>query len=305
MVESMEHARRLPFHKQKLVLVWSAMRHFAEELRSLGYTVDYHSSAPDFRQALHEHIERHRPGQMRIMETAEYGLSYRISEIAEEMGLSAEITTNNMFLSDRYSFQSAAEGKKSLIMETFYRKMRVQTELLMDDDKPVGGKWNYDKLNRRPASSDLIFPGVPEFAPDKITLEVKDIVEKEFPDHFGSCGNFSWPVTHSDANVFFRDFLENRLDLFGPYEDAMVSVERVLYHSLISPLINIGLLDPLEICHMVEERYYQGKARLNSVEGFIRQIIGWREFVYQIYHWIHKHELSGFGPALTRLLLEC
>jgi deoxyribodipyrimidine photolyase-related protein len=285
MIESLEHAQRLPFHKQKLVLIWSAMRHFAEELRGLGYTIDYHSSAPNSKQALHKHIEVYKPSRVRVMETAEYGLSHRVSEFAEEMGLPVEITPNNMFLSDRDSFQNTAEGRKSVIMETFYRKMRVQTGLLMDGDKPVGGQWNYDKLNRMPASPDLRFPGVRGCSPDSIALEVKRIVEREFPDHFGSCDDFYWPVTRSDARAFFQDFLENRLDLFGPYEDAMVSGERVLYHSLISPLINIGLLEPLEICRLVEERYYQGKGRLNSVEGFIRQIIGWREFVYQIYHW--------------------
>lgn len=119
MIESLEHARRLPFHKQKLALIWSAMRHFAEELRGLGYTVDYHSSAPNFKQELHKHIEGYKPSRMRVMETAEYGLSHRISEFAEEMGLSIEITPNNMFLSDRDSFQNAAEGKKSVIMESF------------------------------------------------------------------------------------------------------------------------------------------------------------------------------------------
>lgn len=285
MVESFEHARRIPFHKQKLVLIWSAMRHFAEELLGLGYTVDYHTSAPDFERSVCKHIELYKPVSLRIMETAEYSLSQRLAEIVEKLGVPAYITPSNMFLSDKSLFQQRARGKRSVVMESFYRMMRGQTGLLMDDDKPTGGQWNYDKQNRRPASSELEFPGVPEYTPDSITIEVKRIVESKFSNHFGSCDEFYWPVTRSDARAFFGDFLEKRLDLFGPYEDAMVSGERVLYHSLISPLINIGLLDPLEICRLAEERYYQGSARINSVEGFIRQIIGWREFVYQIYHW--------------------
>lgn len=285
MVESTQHARRLLFHKQKLILIWSAMRHFAEELERLGYTVDYYQSAPNFRQALSKHIQLYEPSRIRIMETAEYGLSNHVSEIAKEMGLHVEITPNNMFISDKISFQTSSQGKKSILMESFYRKMRFQTGLLMDGAKPVGGQWNYDKLNRKRANPGTKFPGIPRFIPDIITKEVTRLVEREFPDNFGTCDDFYLPVTRSDAETFFRDFLDNRLDMFGPYQDAMVSGERVLYHSLISPLINIGLLDPLEICYLVEDRYYQSKARINSVEGFIRQIIGWREFVYQIYHW--------------------
>ena len=169
-------------------------------------------------------------------------------------------------------------------MEFFYRRMRRQTGLLMDGERPEGGSWNYDAENRAAPPADHVFPPIPGTPPDAITRAVSRTVAREFAGHFGELDGFAWPVTRRGAWEFFEDFLEHRLDLFGPFEDAMVAGERALYHSLISPLLNIGLLNPLDVARRVEERYRQGRARLNSVEGFIRRVIGWREFVYQVYH---------------------
>jgi deoxyribodipyrimidine photolyase-related protein len=285
MVESLERAQALPYHKQKLVLVWSAMRHFAEELRAAGYTVDYHAAQPDARTALEAHLASYQPQRLRLMETAEYGRGQRLADLARALGVDVEITPNTMFLSDRDEFQAWAAGKTSARMETFYRRMRRRTGLLMDGEDPVGGEWNYDKQNRETPPSDYAFPELPRYPPDAITREVLNQIEREFPDHFGSLDAFAWPVTRTDAEAFAQDFFEHRLDCFGPYEDAMVTGERALCHSLLSPLINLGLLEPLALCREAERRYHAGEARLNSVEGFIRQLIGWREFVYQVYHW--------------------
>jgi deoxyribodipyrimidine photolyase-related protein len=196
-----------------------------------------------------------------------------------------------MFLSDRAEFERDARGKTELRMETFYRRMRRQTGLLMDGKNPQGGAWNYDRLNRdRPAAGHR-FPSIPRFEPDDITRSVMDLVADAFPVHFGALDEFWLPVTRNAAETFLEDFLENRLDLFGPYEDAIVVGQPALYHSLIAPLLNIGLLEPLDVCRRAEARYREGHARLNSVEGFIRQVIGWREFVYQVYH-LH---MPGYG----------
>lgn len=285
MVESLERARALPYHKQKLALVWSAMRHFAEELRAAGYTVDYHAAQPDARTALEAHLAAYQSRRLRLMETAEHGRSWRLADLARALGVEVEITPNTMFLSDQDEFEAWAAEKSSVRMETFYHRMRRRTGFLMDGDEPVGGAWNYDKQNRETPPRDYDFPEVPRYPPDAITREVLDMVAREFPHHFGALDGFAWPVTRADAEAFTQDFFEHRLDCFGPYEDAMVAGERVLCHSLLSPLVNIGLLDPLALCREAERRYHAGEGRLNSVEGFIRQLIGWREFVYRVYRW--------------------
>lgn len=285
MIESIKHCRRLPFHKQKLVLVWSAMRHFAEELRQFGYEVDYYQAAPSFEDAFRHHIKHHGPERLRMMESAEYGVTERLIQEAVKNGLSPETTPNTMFLSDTETFQRESAGKHSRLMEAFYRKMRKRTGILMARGKPVGGKWNYDAENRKRPSEGLEYPPIPMYAPDTITREIISFVEKEFPNHFGHADTFQWPVTREDAQRFCDDFLEHRLAQFGPYQDAMVLGQRTLFHSLLSPLLNVGLLEPLELCQRAEAAYLDGKVTLNSAEGFIRQILGWREYVYQVYHW--------------------
>jgi deoxyribodipyrimidine photolyase-related protein len=284
MAESLARARKLRYHKQKLVLVWSAMRHFAEELRKNGYEVDYYESQPNLRKALRSHRKKYKTGRLRLMDSAEFGVSTRLAESARSEGFEVEITPNNLFLSDKGEFARDTKGKKTLLMESFYRKMRRKTGLLMDGEGPEGGRWNYDRENRERPPKDHVFPEVALFEPDETTRKVIDFVQRRFPKHWGSMDGFGWPVTRAGAKRFLKDFLDHRLDLFGPYEDAIVSGESTLYHSLLSPLINLGLLTPLEVCRAAEQRYRKKRARLNSVEGFIRQIIGWREFIYQVYH---------------------
>ncbi len=285
MVESIEHCRRLPFHKQKLILVWSAMRHFAEELRQIGYEVDYHKAASSFESALRKHVKRYRPQRLRVMESADFGVSEQLIQEALQRGLSVETTPNTMFVSDKEAFQRESKGKRSRVMEAFYRKIRKRTKVLMTGQEPVGGRWNYDAENRQRPPKGLRCPDVPRYTPDAVTREVIALVEKKFPEHFGRADTFRWPVTRRDAQHLLNDFLEHRLAQFGPYQDAMVSGQRTLFHSLLSPLLNLGLLDPIELCRRAEAAYADGKAPMNSVEGFVRQVLGWREYVYQVYHW--------------------
>ena len=284
LIESLARARQRPYHKQKLVFIWSAMRHFAQELRELGYQVDYYEAQPNLKTGLKAHFKKYRPGRLRLMETAEHGRSGHLAGIIETYNIPVDLTPNNMFLSRQAEFAHSARNKKSLVMENFYRQMRRRTGLLMKGDKPEGGQWNYDKLNRQRPPADHIFPQIPRYAPDQITKGVIELVKREFSEHFGELDHFWLPVTRQDAHHFAHDFFENRLDLFGPYEDAIVVGQPGLYHSLLSPLLNVGLLEPLELCRQAEARYKARQARLNSVEGFIRQIIGWREFMYQVYH---------------------
>lgn len=284
MIESQARARQLPYHKQKLVLMWSAMRHFAEELRAQGYTVDYYEAQPNLKTALARHICTYSPQRVRLMQANEYGADARLAALVEAHHVTCESMPTRMFLSRREDFKRLAEGKKTLVMETFYRHMRRQTGLLMNGRQPEGGKWNYDRQNRQRPPRDHRFPAIPHFPPDAITPAVIELVTREFPDHFGDLDTWWLRVTRRDADRFVDDFLTHRLDLFGPYEDAIVWGQRALYHSLLSPLLNLGLVDPLDVCQRAEARYHDSSARRQSVEGFIRQIIGWREFIYQVYH---------------------
>lgn len=301
LIESVERARLVRYHKHKLVLVWSAMRHFAEEMRGLGYTVDYHASRPDFASALREHAARFRPDRLRLMEASEWGVTERLQNLAErETGARVEITPSSQFICAHDAFLRLVGRRRHIVMEEFYRHLRRKTGLLMDGDTPAGGQFNYDVSNRERPPKGHVFPAVPTFAPDAITQEVMRFVGETFPSNFGDLDNFWWPVTRREAEQVRADFFANRLDLFGPYEDALVSGERALYHSALSALMNVGLLDPLESCRAAEEHFRDGRARLNSVEGYVRQILGWREFIHQFYLWKMPglKEANHFGHDL-------
>jgi deoxyribodipyrimidine photolyase-related protein len=161
--------------------------------------------------------------------------------------------------------------------------MRKQHRVLMDGDEPAGREWNFDKSNRKPAPAGLRVPRVPAFAPDAITRAAMEDVEAVFPTHPGTTAGFDLPVTRADARAALADFIQHRLPRFGDYEDAMVTGQPVLFHSLLSAPLNAGLLSPLECVHAAEKAYETGGAPLNCVEGFVRQILGWREYVYGIY----------------------
>ncbi len=290
MVESIPVAERRPYHKQKLTLVWSSMRHFAEELREQGNFVSYHPTQASGWATFQSIAEELDIEKVLMMDTAEYGRAQRIADRIQERGYAVELLPNNMFVCSEDDFAEWATQRKQLRMEDFYRWMRRNTGLLMDGQQPEGGRWNYDQENRQTPPKDHTFPQIPSYAPDEITQSVIRDVDALFPDHFGSTSGFRWPVTREGASDFFEDFIRIRLDLFGPYEDAMVDGESVMYHSQLSGLINIGLLQPLELCRRVERAYRRGEARLNSVEGFIRQILGWREFIYHVY----RHHMPGY-----------
>ena len=171
-------------------------------------------------------------------------------------------------------------------MEYFYRDMRRRTGLLMQGGEPIGGRWNFDSENRKSADADLFMPRPAAFAPDAITREVIALVEARYADHFGDLAPFWFAVTRSDAEAAVASFVERSLPRFGDYQDAMLTGEPFLYHAVISLYLNCGLLDPLRVCRQAEAAYQAGSAPLNAVEGFIRQIIGWREYVRGIY-WLH------------------
>ncbi|WP_298467726.1 cryptochrome/photolyase family protein [uncultured Erythrobacter sp.] len=297
MMEVWDEATYVKHHKQKIVLLFSAMRHFADELREAGWTVDYvkltdEENSGSFTGEVARAIERHDPREVHITEASEWRVQQAIEEWPGKFACTVEIMPDDRFLCSHAEFQEWADGRKHLTMEHFYREMRRKTGLLMTDDgKPKGGDWNYDKDNREPPKGEMDAPPAPNFEPDDITREVIELVEEKFADHFGNLDSFEWPVTSDEAARAADAFFAERIEKFGPYQDAMVHGSDDLFHSMLSTSINCGLLDPLKLCERAEQAYEDGKAPLNSVEGFIRQIIGWREYIRGFY-WLHMPDLE-------------
>ena len=288
MMEVWDEATYVLHHKQKIALVFSAMRHFAAELEDAGWQVDYvklddPDNSGSFTGEVARAIERHEPREIRVVEAGEFRVAQAMAEWPDKFACPVEILPDDRFIASISEFRDWAEDRKTLRMEHFYREMRRKTDLLMDGDEPEGGKWNYDHDNREPPKKGLFAPSRPLFEPDDITCEVIELVQDRFGHHFGNLDSFHWPVTRDEAEKAADAFLAERLPDFGQYQDAMVCGEDDLFHSMLSTSINLGLLDPLNLCQRAQEEYRKGNAPLNSVEGFIRQIIGWREYVRGFY----------------------
>lgn len=284
MIESLRHVQERPYHRQKLVLVWSAMRHFAEELREFGYPVTY-KLAEDFETPLQEWIQENQITELRVMTPNDKPFTQMIQNFAS---LNCKITfiPDNHFLWSQEKFATWAKRRKSLRMEGFYRDGRRHFKILMDGDKPVGGDWNFDKQNRQPPKGKLNPPPAKWFEPDEITQDVIAHVKSLSFPLYGDVEPFRWGVTRSQALEILDWFIKNRLPEFGPYQDAMLTGEETMWHSMLSPYLNIGLLQPLEVIQAAEKAYHENQLSLRSIEGFIRQVIGWREFMHSVYHFV-------------------
>ncbi len=283
LIESRSHARLRPYHKQKLVLVWSAMRHFARELTADGWRVTYKIDE-DFLAPLKKWIEEMGITQLRLMMPNDRSFLPLIQSI--DLGCRLNLIPNNHFLWSREQFKIWADGRKRLILEDFYRESRKRFKILIDGAQPVGGKWNFDKQNRQPPKGKLNTPAPLTFTPDEITSTViEEVKSLPFPT-YGELESFGWGVTREQALEVLEEFITERLPLFGPYQDAMVTGEFTLWHGLISPYLNIGLITPLEVVERAEKAYYDEGLEINSVEGFIRQVMGWREYMYGVYHYV-------------------
>jgi deoxyribodipyrimidine photolyase-related protein len=279
MVESARRLGALPWHRQKRVLVLSAMRHYAEWLRAQGYRVDY-CQAASMTDGLRAHVAAHQPARLLMMAAAEYPARQAQHSMSKRLGLPVDLLPNTQFLVGQYD--PFPGTRKRVIQENFYRAMRRHFNVLMDGAEPAGGQWNTDKDNRKPLPKSVQPPAPFVAEPDAITRQVMMEVEAEGAG-IGSLDGFGYAVTHAGARAALADFIAHRLDSFGPYEDAMTTRHSTLYHSVLSPYVNLGLLTPLEIARAAEAAYREGRAALNSVEGFVRQVIGWREYMYWQY----------------------
>lgn len=306
MAEVMSEATYVKHHKKKIAFLFSAMRHFAEELREKGLKVRYVTlDDPENTQNLKGELARAlaESGASAVIATecGEWRLAEEMRGWETDLGLPVEIREDDRFLCSIEDFRQWRKGRKQLRMEYFYRDMRRRHRVLLEGEEPVGGKWNFDAENRKPPAEGLKGPRRIRHAKDAITKSVLALVEERFADHMGSLGSFHYAVTAEQAQMELQQFIDEILPNFGEYQDAMVKGEPYLYHSLISSYINAGLLLPIDVIRRAEAAWFEGLAPLNAVEGFIRQILGWREYVRGIYwtempDYAQRNHLSAARP---------
>ncbi len=294
MVEVERECTYVRHHKKKIVLILSAMRHFAALLRESGVrvryvTLDDPANTQSFRGEVVRAAAEIGPSRIMVTEPGEWRVLEDIRGWQEAAGIPVEVLVDRRFLCSIADFRHWAAARRSLRMEFFYRDMRRRYGLLLDDDEPAGGRWNYDAENRKRLPAGITVPPPPEFPPDETTCDIMALVERRFPDHFGSTNGFSLPVTAEAAQHALAEFIAARLPSFGDWQDAMKTGAPALFHALISTSLNLGLLDPLAICRAVELAWRDDAAPLAATEGFIRQVIGWREYVRGVY-WLHMPE---------------
>ena len=305
MVEVMAEATYVPHHPKKIAFILSAMRHFADALHEEGIAVRYvrlddPANRQTFAAELTRAVAELRPGQVVVTEPGEWRVLDDMRGWEDQVGCPVEIRPDDRFFCGTARFARWAEGRRQLRMELFYRELRKSTGILMQPDgEPEGGKWNFDAANRKPLPDGLALPEPMRVAPDAVTREVLALVGERFGHHFGALEPFWFAVTRPDALEALDRFVTQALPRFGDYQDAMKQGEDWLFHSALSQYLNIGLLRPREVCAAAEAAYRQGDVPLNSAEGFIRQILGWREYVRGIY-WLKMPdyaELNELGHA--------
>ncbi len=296
MIESYDYFTHVKHHKKKIAFLLSSMRHFADQLIEKGINVTYipleqTEQKDSLKKLLKAFIKQHAITQCIITQPSEYHWQQELESCHQYAGCSVDLLEDNRFLCTTEQFSQFAKGKKQLRMEMFYRQMRQQHQILMSGDKPIGGQWNFDQDNRKPPKSGLDVPETYQAKIDEKTQAVIALVEEKFSDHFGDILPFHFAVTRRQALVALKQFIQRRLALFGDYQDAMLQGEPWMFHSHISFYLNCGLLLPGECIKQVEQAYHDGVAPLNAVEGFIRQILGWREYVRGIY-WLKMPEYA-------------
>ena len=298
MAEVAEESTHVWTHKARITVFLSAMRHFRDALREEGINVDYTAlpatpASPEpatLTAALRASLTRCRtenwlPNTLIVVEPGEWRVQEALRAAAKEAGIPLEIRRDSHFFSSREEFAEHARGRKQLRLEYFYRPLREKFGVLMEDGEPAGGQWNFDAENRGafPKGGPGKLPAPMRFTPDKTTGAVIDLVNARFASHPGSLDDFDWPVTPADARAALDDFLAHRLANFGRYQDAIWTGEPWLYHARLSQALNMKLLDPRDVVAGAERAWRAGRAPLEATEGFIRQVLGWREYVRGVY----------------------
>ena len=315
MAEVNEEATRDWCHKTRLVLFFAAMRHFSQELSSKGYTVHYHKLSTNvdldrgtsFAEALQRDLRKFSPQKLVCVKPGDHRVLQNIQQFSDENNLELEIRHDRHFYCSSEEFSDFTADRKTLLLETFYREMRKTHSILMNGNDPIDGQWNFDHDNRQSFSKCGPGETTPPlgFPPDHTTSEVISMVQKRFASHPGSLDEFDLPVTRTDGVKMLDHFIANQLPQFGAMQDAMWTDHPFLYHSRLSAPLNLKLISPRECVEKAVAAYYSGEAPINSVEGFVRQVLGWREFIRGIYwhlmpdyaemnHFDHQSELPEF-----------
>ena len=299
MVEVAEEAQTVPHHPKKLVFIFSAMRHFAKHLQEDGWNIDYvklddPENSQDFEGEIRRALTRYQPDRLLLTAASEWRVLEMMRTWRDELDIPVEILEDDRFLCSTARFESWASGRKQLRMEYFYREMRRDWQILLEDGKPAGGQWNYDSENRKPPRGGLDIPPVPKIAPDTITAEVITMVAERFADHPGQIDGFCFATTHGEAEQHLAHFITHRLADFGDWQDAMLADQPFMFHALIGLYLNIGLLSPLDCIKQAEKAWQEGRVPINAAEGFIRQILGWREYVRGLY-WHAMPDYAGLN----------
>ena len=303
MAEVAEESTKVWSSKPRIAVFLAAMRHFRNALRARGWKVFYRELTRDaavwrgadgrtrlapgdtFADALRDALARLKPERVVMVEPGEWGVREELRTAIEATGLPIELRDDHHFLCSHAEFAAHAEGRKQLRLEFFYREMRRRHAVLMDADQPAGGSWNFDSQNRKRfgKAGPPVHRSPRPFPPDALTREVIALVNARFASHPGDLAAFDWPVTAADAELALQDFVTHRLKEFGDWQDAMWTGEPWLFHSRLSVAMNLKLLHPRAVITAAERAYRDGGAPIESVEGFIRQILGWREYVRGIY----------------------
>ena len=303
MAEVMAECTYVRHHPRKIALVLSAMRHFAAWLAGRGIAVDYvrlddPANTQSLRGEALRAAARHQASRIVVTAPGEWRVLADL-RTWHAAPAAVEIRDDDRFLCSVRSFRAWAQQPRRLRLELFYRDMRRSHRVLMDEGGPAGGRWTFDRENRKRLPARLRLPEPPRFRPDGVTREVLALVAARFGGHFGTLDGFALPVTAADARAALRDFIAHRLPHFGDWQDAMKAGAPFLFHGLVSTSLNLGLLDPLEVCRAAERAWRDGAAPLNAAEGFIRQILGWREFVRGVY-WLKMPDYAAMNALGAR-----
>lgn len=299
MAEVDDEATHVWSHKARLVLFLSAMRHFRDDL---DRPLIYHElgAHPDLAAALAADLTQHQPQRVRLLKPGDWRVEQSIEQTCRDAGIELVVDDDPHFICSLADFEAWAEGRKRFLLEDFYRWLRKRTGILMRNREPAGGRWNYDEENR--ASFGRGGPGkLPprqRFDPDATTQAVIDLVEAHWPDHPGELADFDWPVTPAQAQQALDDFVEHRLAGFGAHQDAMWTDAAFLSHSTLSAALNLKLIDPRSVMDAAVQAWESGHAPITAVEGFVRQILGWREYVRGLYwrdmpQWLDENSLDA------------
>lgn len=309
MAEDLELCTHFKYHKHKIILFLGAMRRYKLSLEELGSKVSYHFLTPKnshltYEDKLATFLKDNKIQKLICYEVEDKFMEKRLFALCKKMLVVFEIRESPMFLTPRDEFQLYLKSTKKPFMKTFYERQRKRLGILLDPKgQPLGGKWSFDSENRKPLKGDFPLPQLPSISFSPEVKQVCALVDELFADHPGDSKSFWLPTSREEAILWLDSFIEERLTFFGDFEDAIPRNSDFVYHSVLTPVLNLGLVTPQEVLDRILTKSLIKKTPLNSLEGFVRQIIGWREFIRGIYQnfseredqdnfWNHHRKLS-------------